>query len=137
VLRVEYPSELKVKIEGKEWLARLGKVHSVQFGIDDRDRLSFNLNFDFWCCGQSLTPTVLAYNRFEDGKICTFEKGSEFLLRVLRLFKTVELRTIQGRYCYCLYKDGGLSDPIKGLLRVEHEYETDELDFVIFEELFG
>jgi hypothetical protein len=89
-------------IDGKR---QLGKVTSVQFGIEDHGFLTLWLHIDFGGSGQGFGGMVLSnYDRDAKGPVGS-AAGTDYVLRMFALFDVTSLDKIVGRYVYALRDD--------------------------------
>ncbi len=88
-----------------------GRVTSVFFGLEDHNILTLYLAFDFGGSGQSFGGYALDTYDKAKGKRVGHAAGTDFVLRLLTLFKVRDLQEIKGRIAtvHCGGRGGTIS----------------------------
>lgn len=97
----------------KNYHKELGKIRSTFFGIEDHGMLTIMIDFDFGGSGQGFGGYALDIS--DGNKRVGTAAGTDFLLRILKLFKVDQLKQIVGRTAYALKKGDRFSSSIVGI----------------------
>ena len=117
-LRTDLRKSHKWNIEKEEMISlkELGKVTSVNLGTQDHGVLTLWLNIDYGGSGQDFGGFVLDDKSDEEhGERVGHACGTDFILRLLRLFGVSSLEEIVGKPVYAIRDKEGLGGTIIGL----------------------
>ena len=102
------------KIQDGEMYKQIGKIKSVQIGVEDHGIMVMNIDFDFGGSGQVYQVVLDTYDKEKDSRIGTVF-GCELLRRICNLFTVDDINDMVGQTAYALYDSDEYGGFISGI----------------------